>query len=175
MTPHQTVAVAVRLFAIWFLIWLIPSVLGFYAQFLKHDDPSKLLIAVVVTIVAAGLLLALWFFPQTIARGLLRTTSSESTPGMSADTWLAVGCALIGLWVLASGLPGLIRDSLILLYFSDDTSADTTQVKQWLFYDCAQIIVAVWLILGAKGVRKAIWWARNAGVGESSNNRPSGP
>src|ERR1700728_825743 len=102
MTPHETIAVAVRLFAIWLLIWLIPSVLGFYAQFLKHDDPSKLLIAVVVTIVAAGLLLVLWFFPQTIARGLLRTSISESTPGTSADMWLAMGCALIGLWVLGS-------------------------------------------------------------------------
>jgi hypothetical protein len=174
MTPHQTIAVAVRLFAIWLVIYLIPGVVGFYTQFAKHGDPTKLLTAVVVTIVAGGLVLVLWCFPHTIARRLLTTASAASPSPISADTWLAMGCALIGIWVLASGLPALIRD-LLILRLSDETYTDTSQVKQWLFYDLAQIVVAIWLLLGNKGVRKAFWWARNAGVGEPSNNRLRGP
>ncbi|SRR6266480_2426763 len=174
MSPHQTIAVAVRLFAIWLLIWLIPGVFGFYAQFIKHSDPAKLLVAAAVTIVAAVVVLGLWFFPHTVARMLLTEANAESAPTISADTWLTLGCAVIGLWVLASGLPGLMRD-LFILYFSQDTYTDTSQIKQWLFYDFAQILMATWLIFGTKGLRKIFWWARYAGIGEPSNNRSRGP
>ena len=44
MSPHQAVAVAVRLFAVWLVIYLIPGVVGFYAQYEKQNDPHRLVI-----------------------------------------------------------------------------------------------------------------------------------
>jgi hypothetical protein len=174
MSPHQAIAVAVRLFAVWLLIYLIPGVVGFYVQYEKHDDPYKLAIAVAVTVVAAVIVLALWLFPQTIARRLLTPSSTVSGAPASPDMWLAMGCALIGLWMFASSLPALISNALI-LHFAQDAYQDTSQIKHTLLYDFGRTLIAGWLMFGAKGFRKLFWWARYAGIGEPSNNRWRGP
>jgi len=174
MSPHQTIAVAVRLFAVWLVIYLIPGVVGFYVQFDKQNDPYKLVTAVAVTSVAAVLVLALWFFPQSIARRLLAPSSTDSAAPASPDMWLAMGCALIGLWMLATSLPALIYNALI-LHFAQDTSQDTSQIKHTLLYDFARIVIAAWFMFGAKGFRRIFWWARYAGLHGPSNNRSSGP
>ena len=174
MSPHQAVAVAVRLFAVWLVIYLIPGVVGFYAQYEKQNDPHRLVIAVAVSLVAAALVLALWFFPLTIARRLLTSSSAAPAPPASPDMWLAMGCALIGLWLFGTNLPALIYNALI-LHFTADTYEDTSQVRQRLYYDLGELVIAAWLMFGARGFRRLFWWARYAGTGEPSNNRWRGP
>ena len=170
MTPHQTIAVAVRLFAIWLIISLVLSLLELVAQPSGQNIPNGFLVVIVaVATVTTLVTLALWKSPQTVARRLLATPAAESLPegatSTPPDTWLAMGCSLIGLWVLASALPALIRDS-VLLYFSDSTT-DTSNVHNWLTHDFAQLLVAIWLTLGAKGFRQIFWWARHAGVNKA--------
>jgi len=162
VTPHQIIAVAARLFAIWLVIYFLPGVLGFYAQWVKYSATSKLLPGIVVTVVTAGIVIILWRFPQTIARSLIGASRAEPAGPISADTWLAMGCAVIGVWLLASCLPSLVRDLLILQ--SAGTGDETSQVKQYLFYDGVRIVIALWLLFGAGGLRKVFWWAQNAGV-----------
>ena len=172
MTPHQTVAVAVRLFAIWLFVSVVVGFLTFYAKGGPIAYGTLPFVATAVGLTGV-VVVALWFFPQTIARRLL--TISDATPVRAepADTWLAMGCALIGLFVLASALPAALRD-LLILYISRDTTDDTSVVKHGLLYDLLRVGLAAWLILGAAGVGKVFWWARNAGVGESSTSRSGG-
>ena len=177
MTPHQTIAVAVRLFAIWLLVSLITGLITFGTQFSWHDYPHKTLATALIAAVTLLIVLALWFFPRTVARRLLTVSASqpqEAAAPIAADTWLAIGCALLGLWVLASALPGLVREGVI-LYSSSDTITDTAEVRHWLLADLARLAVAVWLMFGAKGFRTLFWWARYAGIGEPSNDRSRGP
>ena len=175
MTPHQTIAVAVRLFAIWLLVSLMTNLVNFASQFRWQDYPNKGLTMALMAAVTAVVVLALWFFPQTVARRLLGTSGtrpSESTAPVTPDTWLAMGCALVGLWVLASSLPATVRDLVIL---TSDTITATSEVRNWLFYDAGRVVIAIWLMFGAVGFRKIFWWARYAGIGEPSNNRWRGP
>jgi hypothetical protein len=177
MTPHQTIAVAVRLFAIWLLVSLITGLINFGAQFNWHDYPHKTQATVLSAAVTMLFVLALWFFPHTVARRLLTTSATkpnEAAAPISADTWLAMGCALVGLWVLASSLHSLVRDAVI-LYSSGDSITDTSEVRHWLLADLARFAIAVWLMFGAKGFRRIFWWARYAGISDPSNNRSRGP
>ena len=176
MTPHQTIAVAVRLFAIWLLLSLVTGLITFGTQFNWHEYPHKTLATALIATVTLLVVLALWFFPHTVARRLLTVSATqphEAAAPITADTWLAMGCALVGLWVLASALPGLVRE-VVILYSSSDTITDVSEVRHWLLADLARFVVAVWLMYGAKGFRRLFWWARYAGIGEPSN-RSRGP
>jgi hypothetical protein len=170
MTPHQTIAVAVRLFAIWLAITLVSNLITFNSQFTWQEYPNKLFATVLILTVIALVALALWFFPLTVARGLLTAASPQparASPSASPDTWLAIGCALLGLWVLTAALPALVRESIILN--SSDFATDTSEVRHWLIYHLGQVVIGIWLTLGAKGFRGLFWWARNAGIGKPSN------
>jgi divalent metal cation (Fe/Co/Zn/Cd) transporter len=137
MTPHQAIAVAVRLFAVWLAVRVFREVLAFSFD---ASSPHATWIALGVSIVAAAIVLALWFFPRTVAHKLLSSPVAESPPSASPDMWLAMGCALIGLWLLTTTLPGLIRYSLV-VYFSSG-SGDTSNLKSWLPYSFAEVLIA---------------------------------
>ena len=68
MTPHQTIAVAVRLFAIWLLVTMVTGLVTFAGQFRWQDYPNKGLTMALVAAVTVIVVLALWCFPQTVAR-----------------------------------------------------------------------------------------------------------
>jgi hypothetical protein len=161
MSPHQIIAVAVRLFAVWLAIYISRDVLWFFFEGTKQQDQYPVWISMVIALASIVTVLALWLFPRTIARRLLSAESADAAP-VSADLWLAMGCALIGIWLLSSGIPGLIRNSFVLiLYRSADT--DTSALRASFAFYIPQVAVALWLILGAKGIRKLFWWARSIG------------
>ena len=74
-----------------------------------------------------------------------------------------MGCALIGLWVLTSAIPALVRDAVI-IYAARGLPEDTTPVQHWMLYYCLEILIALWLIFGARGFQRVFWWARYAGL-----------
>jgi hypothetical protein len=164
VTPHQTLAVAVRLFAIWFAIYVARELLGFYAAGREHTDPHSLKIAVTVSIVAILFLVVLWFFPRSIARGLLSLSSETPAQPSAPDIWIAIGSSLIGLWLVASAVPALIRNPLLMYLFRSE-SMDMSGLRSGLLYYLVQFLVGIGLIFGANGIRKFIVWARNAGPG----------
>jgi hypothetical protein len=160
MSPHQVIAVGVRLFAVWLGISVFRAVPSLY--FGRYGFEAHPLVATVTLLVASAVVVFLWLLPQTIARRLLPSSNSEALPSASPDLWLAMGCALIGLWVVSSTLPSLIQDALILLAWSGG-SDDISSVKHQLVYNAVEVAVGIWLVLGGKGFRKVFWWARNAG------------
>jgi len=110
----------------------------------------------------AAIILALWFFPQAIAGKLLPSQAGQSQPSTTADTWLAIGCTLIGLWTLTTTIPQLVYSFFVLNTMS--SYDDRSQLHQTVLYHAVQLAIAVWLVLGGKGVEKIFRWAQNAGV-----------
>lgn len=162
MSPQQTIAVLVRLFAIWLGIYFVRMLPAFYDQMLETGDSNATVIAAVVAVLIAVALLLLWFFPRTIGGALLGSAPPLSTESASPDTWFAIGCALIGLWLLIPGLTRLLYN-LSLLYLAQRTpNLDVPNITfAWIYY-VIEIAFGVWLLLGAKGARKLFWWARRA-------------
>jgi hypothetical protein len=101
MTPHQTLAVAVRLFAILLALFAARELLGIYVAGRDWNDPYLLSIVVVAFILVSALLIALWFFPKSIARGLLPLASD--TPAKPSAGHMACR-RLSPNWALACGI-----------------------------------------------------------------------
>ena len=161
MTPNQILAVALRLFAIMFVIYIVRELLAFYLQGVQRGDPYLLPIVATVAVLATLFFVVLWFFPTTIARGLL-PASSEAPVQSSPDTWFVTGSCLIGLWLMASAVPALLRNPLVLYFFRND-SVDLSSLRSGLFYYLIQFVLGTGLLLGANGLRKVFLWVRNVG------------
>ena len=159
MSPHQAVAVAVRIFAAWLGISVLRDLASF--AFLKQTDMPGLGFAVTVVALAALLVGALWLFPATIAGKLLSQDNAKPAASASPDLWLAMGCALLGLWLLTSALPTLIFDTYALVHLNPGD--DRGNIPQSVVYYVLEVAIALWLVFGARGFRRLFWWARNAG------------
>jgi len=154
MSPHQTIAVGVRLFAVWLVVYTARAAMSFYAE-------GNWQFALAIVILAAILVGVLWYFPKTIAHKILSSPTSEA-PTASSDTYLSVGSALIGLWLLSETLPYLVRN-VYMLFVAGKMHDDTESITTFVIYDLARSAIAVWLILGARGFKRIYWWAQNAG------------
>jgi len=163
MSPYQIIAVMVRLFAVWLAIHLPGQLYAFYFEGTKIDQPYTGLITVGILLAALVIILGLWFFPMSIARKLLSAPALEEASPTTPDTWLSMGCALIGLYLLTEYLPSLIRDSLFLLS-SETLAGDFSALRNSIIYLACMVVIAVWLILGARGFTKVFRWARYAGL-----------
>jgi hypothetical protein len=158
MSPYQAVAVAVRIFAAWLGITVLRDLASF--AFFKPDMPG---FGFAVTVLALAVLLVgiLWLFPGTIAGKLLSPDNAKPETSASPDLWLAMGCALLGLWLLTSALPTLIFDTYALVHLNPGD--DRGNIPQSVVYYIIEVAIALWLVFGAKGFRRLFWWARNAG------------
>jgi hypothetical protein len=162
MTPHQIVAVALRLFAVWLGIQTLRTLPAFFA--VNSSDAPGYVYAVFMFALTAVLVLAFWFFPRAITGKLLPHGVAESQPAVTADTWLAMGCSLIGLWILTTTIPRLVFDTFALNSMSNSMSSfeDRSQLLRGVLWELGQLAIAIWLVLGGKGFRKLFWWAQNA-------------
>ncbi len=162
MSPHQTIAVAVRLFAIWLVIYFARSAPSFFRESLRTDDTAASVTVIVISVLAVLLALFLWFFPRTVARGLLDVKSLTPTQPASPDTWFAVGCSLIGMWLIVPALASVIYYLSALFMAQRSPAFDTTDMHfAWVYY-LTEIAIGIWLLLGARGARRLFWWARSA-------------
>lgn len=163
MTPHQTLALGVRLFAIWYGLVIVREAVAF----LLWDAPygsRTLAVAIGGAILSVLILLALWFFPKSIARGLLPHSSDVPTQ-VSSQTWFTLGTALIGLWFAASAIAPLLRNLSIMYVFPPElVNAEILRsLRVGLFYHVVELLLGLGLLFGATGIRKFVWWVRNAG------------
>jgi hypothetical protein len=81
-----------------------------------------------------------------------------------------MGCALIGLWLLTTSVPSLVLNAYVLVGATDNyaTTSIRHDVTHNVFYHTAEVAIALWLILGARGFRELFWWARNAGISKAA-------
>ena len=161
MTPHQTLAVAVRLFAIWLAIYLVRTGPAFYRETARLGDSIAGIAIIVFAILTVLFILFLWFFPRTVARNLLDDGGLKADEPKSPDTWFAVGCALIGLWLIVPALASVIYNLSMIYLAQRDSAIDVTGSYYTWIYHAVEIAFGIWLLLGARGVRKLFWWARN--------------
>jgi hypothetical protein len=163
MTPHQTLAVAVRLFAIWLAIDVTRDVAWYFISEKELGFPMAIAIAMLV--VTAAFLAFLWLFPRSVARGLLPLSSDTPAPPSPPEAWLATGTSLIGLWLVATAVPALTRNSLAMYLFRSQ-STDLSGLRDGLLYYFLQLVIGIGLIVSANGIRRVLLWARYAGTGK---------
>jgi hypothetical protein len=164
VSPLQTTALAVRLFAIWLAIYWARWIPYLYTQARDTEGMAETVTAVIVAALGIAFVLALWFFPRTVARTLLPGESISPPVTSPPASWFAVGCALLGLWVLTSAVPALVRNAYVLFYVQRNNMPLPENWGSGVIYYAVELGVGVWLLLGAAGVRKVLWWARSARI-----------
>jgi hypothetical protein len=128
-------------------------------------DPDALVVVTVGSIVSAILLLILWFFPKSIARGLLPHSADAPTQTLSYQMWFTLGTALLGLWFVASAITPILRNLSVMYVFRPEliNPEDLRSLRVGLLYHVVELALGLCLLFGATGIRKLIWRIRNAG------------
>ena len=173
MSPIQTVAVGVRLFAIWLAIYWARWTPTLYAWARDSDDPAASIFIAGIVLLCAGAVLFLWFFPRTVARSLLPAGDSVAS-SIDREALFAVGCTLLGLWQLTEAVPALVGHLHTLVWVH---RANMTPPDGWgagMVYIAVKLVIAVWLMLGASGLRGILGWARTAGSGHHRRDDATG-
>jgi hypothetical protein len=166
MTPHQTLAVAVRLFAVVIALYAARELLSYLIAFGERDKAFAPAVVVGILLLFGAVAAVLWFFPKSIARGLLASSNDAPAAPSAPDAWLGVGSALIGLWLTASAFAILARNLMLLWVFWAE-AMDRSGLLGGLVYGAAELVVGLALIFGATGIRNFLVWARTAGLPKS--------
>ena len=174
MSPHQIIAVAVRLFVVWLAVGAVFGLPQMYVEVTKEmqSDALVLVFGFAGVALVLALLVALWRFPLTVARKLLSSPAPEPSSSASSDLWLAMGCALMGLWLLVVSLPEFARDLTI---YREGFMTGDPNLKVRMAYHLPAVAIGLWLIFGARGFRKLFWWAQSAGRSHPPNDTQSLP
>lgn len=167
MTPHQGIAVGVRLFAIWLILNALST--GYFALIATGGNglPDTLTFGVVLTLLWAVVAVALWNFPQVVARKLLSQNDSARAPDSgrsSVENWFAVGCALIGIWLIVSSFPSLVANI--------SNSWPSLNPGGFGVYSAVRIALGAGLLVGSRRLQALVRWSRYAGtVGSKETGR----
>jgi hypothetical protein len=164
MTPHQALALAVRLFAVWYALVITREFVAFFASWRPQDDPQTVALVIGASVFSALILAVLWFFPRSIARGLLPLSSDAPAQPSSQEAWFTLGTTLLGLWIVASAIPAILRN-LTVMYLFQSERMDMSGLRSGLLYYGIELLIGLCLVFGAAGIRRFIWWARNVGSG----------
>jgi len=164
---EQIVALAIRVFAVFLLVYGLRSLSTFVPIGYINDMASEAWIWIAVfAIVLFGIVWLLWFFPLSIARKLLpRTTQKSTEVAVSAQEIETIAFTVLGLWVLSTGVPDIIYWITYWLTIAN-ASVDPDISLDRLGYTLAtvmEIIIGVWLMFGAKGLRGLLHRMRYAG------------
>ena len=165
MSPQQAVAVAVRLFGVWLAVYVVRSAPAFVLRARTYADGEAIVFAAVIGLGVIALVLALFFFPQLFARGLLAGQKEATLGAHSPREWFDVGCTLIGIWVLTDAIPGLIRYAIASYLMARDP-ATVPPTPDWPavpIYYTVELGIGIWLFLGGAGLKRLITHLRYAG------------
>ena len=161
MSPHQIIAVAVRLLAIWLFALIAMNVPYYFLNTPLQGESDSIAAFIVGAVLIVFVALMLWKFPLTVARKLISTESQASDTERQPDMWLAMGCALMGLWMIVSVIPAFIQSLVVAR--SEFGGGYSDHLSIWLGLYLPKTLIGLWLVFGAKGFRKLFWWARSAG------------
>src|SRR5262245_61233896 len=165
MTQHLILALGVRLFAVWCALVMVRELAVFLSLPRPSDESAALGVMVSGSIIVLIILLTMWFFPKSIARGLL-PQSSDAAPAQpsSYEMWFTLGIALIGLWFVASAITPILHNLGFMYFFKSSlmTQQDLSSLRAGIFYSAIELVLGLLLLFGATGVRKLILRIRKA-------------
>jgi hypothetical protein len=180
MHKKDFVVIAIRLFALYFIVIAVESIAINLSFFTATDQTSRPFIfssiLVLITKFLVGIIL--WLFSTSLANIVMKNLSKDTSilKGFTLDSFQKVAISLIGIIVLSSAIPELFE--IIFSYIFPETSskymrslgmlgkmkADIPVVD--LVKLAVKIVLGVWLLLGPKGIVGAVkvFWAKGKSI-----------
>jgi hypothetical protein len=170
VAPIQVVVVCLRFLAIVWLLYALNNAYGAMSYLgLQSGVPGGRWVVWIQAALQLAICGALWFFPVTIASKLLPPHSRPAEPPSPPllQEWQTLGVICIGLWALSRAVPDMVYWVTYMgMAFESDTPVNefAPDQKAGFIATIAEIIVGLWLVLGAKGVAALLFKIRTAGV-----------
>lgn len=170
MNREQIVGLAVRLFAIFLVVYTLRYAMSL-VSFATLDPPDYVSSAFIVLFGLAPILIAilLWRFPLTIASILIPQIKAGTKPVALGEVEAQViAFSILGLWVLVSAIPDIFY-WVTYVYriksvgFGQVRTELTPQNIAGIVSTIAQFILGVWLLLGSRGLVGMVQKLRHAG------------
>jgi hypothetical protein len=169
MTSAQIVGLGVRLFAIWLVVSLlrhIPAMWRFNLLDVAAADSSTNVVIVVVAALMLVLAVVLWFFPLTVANKIIPRSSKTDHVHVPIEQAESVGFSLLGLWVLTNSVPDSFYWTFMAYQASRPNSILELRASEYSYMlaTAVEVVLGIWLLFGAQGLRRLLRWARTAGT-----------
>jgi hypothetical membrane protein len=169
MSPHQIVAVCIRLASVFWLLYVISHSYGLFAYLdsgvqLSLNKPT----AIFFTSLQLATCAVLWFFSAGIAAILLpssRATTDLTPPSLMQ--WQALGLICIGIFGLSRSIPDAVYWITFLNMAASSAEAPismTAEQTASVISTVIEIGIGVWLVVGSKKLTAFIQQMRTAGV-----------
>jgi hypothetical protein len=163
LTPHQLTTIVIRLFVLWYAIFLIRELPPSFAAKLEHTGtiaPAMIGVAIVLVLLA----IIFWFGANFMARFIIpRSETQISTPWNQSQV-LTVGSSLIGVWVISYSLHPIIYYGTLWFMSRDISGWDVGHTVSLVSALCI-LVIGAWLFLGARGLWQV--WAKLRGRSEN--------
>jgi len=168
MSPHQLVALAVRLFAIWLFLYTIRQLIPLTYVFRTPDFELPQMMFVVFCVVLLGISVSMWVFPFTISNRIATfSPSSECAQSWTTNEVYGIGFVLLGFFLLFFGVSDAVYWIFYLIWIEDMVEGGpglTLEQKGSITATVVELVFALVLILGSKGLAKMIHKMRYAGL-----------
>ncbi len=168
MHKEQIVGLAVRLFAIFLLIYTV-RYLSDYIHVLMGESYFKgnTTPLIILTLIPFIIVVLLWFFPLKVATRLIpKIENTEPAVQLGNNEIEHIALSLLGVWVLASAIPDIfywttfaymIKSSGMVLGVLRPENVGN------IVATISEIIIGIWLIVGSKGIVGIVRRLRYAG------------
>ena len=148
MTPHQVIGVAVRLFAVWLMMYALQAVNTGIALHLSPSSGAYLFSGFFIIVA-----IFLWLFPLFVAHGLVPRTRHDDALRIPAQQVTTVATVVLGLWLLAvRAIPAVIFYVTLAVYLSENgqkLSALPSEKHITFIVGVVELVVAMALIFKA--------------------------
>ena len=178
MTSRQFVALGVRLFCIWLAIYILRYAPAFWLLGQQSSSTPSRTPVVVGTLILVAIVIALWLLPLTVARRLLPRSALDQPISLPAHEQIEqAGFCLLGLWLLTQAIPSLVFEGFVFYLYTRPGSTLGLRPEEYaaLARALVELALAIWMLLGAKGLLGIVRWARTAGSSAAVSAPPPTP
>lgn len=168
MRKEQIVGIAVRLFAIFLVLYTLryaSSLLPYAAL----PPPNNISFAFISTLALFPILAAvlLWFFPLSVATTLIPGIKTKKQPApLDAGGIEVVAFSVMGLWALTTAIPDILY-WIAFTYRVKSVGIGSPELSPEnignIVATIAELVIGFWLLFGSRGLLGVVRRARQAG------------
>lgn len=147
MSPNQTVAIAIRIFALAIATSAAGGFLEAAFRMFNHYSISSLCFILASTAICMGCLY-IWRFAHHVSSWILKDLDNAEHSFTSPRHWLSIGRQLLGLWFLGNGIPRIL--AIAIVYISNDNPPLSLVFKIRLISELVTVCIGAYLVLRTK-------------------------
>ena len=178
---HALLTVGLRVISAYYLVFTLTGVVaGFFITSREFADQQKVVWA--MQLVSCVLFAGVWLFADKLAGiGVAPPTAPAFQRDIEPRMWLRIGVVLIGIWSAADALGSLVHLAAYKwLLGNADVAIELRKLDPQSFANVisssAQLVIGLWLTLGARGFVDLVERARFAGPAvPRTDDKPAGP